>query len=333
MLCQSPPIEQAKTKKSDRALSEKQQSVSAQDLATSWRSRLAIECPEQSVTARESIIWWLLGEDMERFASLNSTELKFAQQAMEYRYRLLKRRYLGQSSQKAYRLLTTRLGSIVLLQNKIRIWISLSRDRSLAIKDVLQELLQELLYKDRYIQQQVTWIAQCSEQVELRNVLLFADLEEYCLRPVRNQPLLVYRFINYLNKMQRGGLTHIGTNDSIRLVSQDVFAEENENSISLLDRQAIASYQDIEAAQERQMLRDEVKAEFERYLAQKIGDVAVQWLRLYLQGKTQQAIATSLNLPIKQVYRLREKIQYHAVNGYARKCSPTAQANLKALTD
>jgi len=33
-------------------------------------------------------------------------------------------------------------------------------------------------------------------------------------------------------------------------------------------------------------------------------------VQLYLQGKSQEAIACRLNLEIKQVYRLREKISY-----------------------
>ena len=53
----------------------------------------------------------------------------------------------------------------------------------------------------------------------LRDGLLFASIEEYSLRSVRNQPLLVYRFVNYLRRSQRGGLTQVSSKDLIRLVS------------------------------------------------------------------------------------------------------------------
>lgn len=67
----------------------------AEDLRENWRSRLSVECPEQSAATRESIIRWLLGKDLERFYLLNQTQLEIAKQAMEYRYRILCQRYLG----------------------------------------------------------------------------------------------------------------------------------------------------------------------------------------------------------------------------------------------
>jgi DNA-binding CsgD family transcriptional regulator len=45
-------------------------------------------------------------------------------------------------------------------------------------------------------------------------------------------------------------------------------------------------------------------------------------LRLYLQGKSQEEIAKQLNKPIKEVYRLREKLSYHAVRVFAIKGQP-----------
>ncbi len=82
----------------------------AQDLALSWRSRLTADYPEQSAAYRESIIRWLLGNDLERFEMLNPIELEIALQAMEYRYRILRYRYLGLAPEQAYRNLMQRLG-------------------------------------------------------------------------------------------------------------------------------------------------------------------------------------------------------------------------------
>ena len=113
--------------------------------------------------------------------------------------------------------------------------------------NVLQEVIQELLQSDRYMQQQMNWIAQCTDDAKLKNALLFASIEEYCLRPIRNQPLLVYRFVNYISRTSRGGLTQVPTSDSIRLVSSEFLTEDSENPIFLLDAQALAEYQNTQA--------------------------------------------------------------------------------------
>ncbi|MBD6617711.1 hypothetical protein FNW02_18210 [Komarekiella sp. 'clone 1'] len=287
-----------------------------------WRKRLAAECPEQSEAARQSILLWLLGADSKRFDLLNPKELDIAKQAMEYRWRILRQRYLGMGRERAYRNLITRLGSIVTLRNKIQTWIALSRDRQRSVMDVLQEVLQELLQSDTYMQQQMADIAKFTTDKRLRDTLLFASVEEYCLRPVRNQPLLVYRFVNYLRRTQRGGLTQVPSRDLIRLVSEEILTDDTDNRVNLVDSQAIAEYQEAQHIEEQQVLRQGVQKEFENYLQENLGTEAVEWLRLYLQGKSQEEIAKRLNKPIKDVYRLREKISYHAVRVFALKSKP-----------
>ncbi|MDF5726234.1 MAG: HetZ-related protein 2 [Rhizonema sp. PD37] len=291
-------------------------------LAQYWRSRLSDECSEQSETSRESIICWLIGNDSTQFEILNLYEQNIAKQAMEYRYRILAKRYLGQTKERAYRNLITRLGSLVTLRNKIQTWISLSRDRQRSVLDVVQEVLQELLQSDTYVLNQMVFICELTSDRKLQNALLFASVEEYCLRPVRNQPLLVYRFVNYLRQTQRGGLTQVPSSDNVRLVSEEVLTEDNDNPVNLLDYQAVTEYLETQDREDQQALRQEVKQEFENYLLENIGLDAVEWLRLYLQGKSQDAIAKKLNKPINEVYRLREKISYHAVRVFALKGKP-----------
>ena len=299
----------------------------ADQLEQEWRSRLANDYPDQSPATSQSIIRWLLGESLERFETLMPNQVAIVRQAMDYRYRILRQRYLGVEPERAYRNLTTRLAGLVTLRNKIRTWVSLSRDRQRAVVDVLQEVIQELLNSDRYIQKQITWIAQCTEDTRLRDTLLLTTIEEYCLRPIRNQPLLVYRFVNFLRRSQRGGMTHVPEGDMVRLVSEEVTLEETDAPVSLLDNQAIADYQDNQAWEEQQTLRMSVRQEFEAYLIEKLGSEAVQWLRLYLQGQSQEAIASALNKPVKEVYRLREKISYHAVHVFSIKGKPELVAN------
>jgi len=288
-----------------------------------WQKRLAVECPEQSETNRESIILWLMGSDSTRFETLNPKELDLAKQAMEYRYRILLERYLGKGREQAYRNLIARLESLATLRNKIQNWVALSRDRQLTVVDVLQEVLQELLQSDSYIQQQYACIAALATDGRLHNALLFATVEEYCLRPVHNQPLLVYRFVNYLRRTQRVGLTQVPGIDSVRLVSEEILTDDRDNRVNLVDTQMIIEYQEAQEPEEEQLaLRQTVKQEFENYLLDNLGPEAVQWLQLYLQGKSQDEIAKKLQKPIKEIYRLREKISYHAIRVFAMKNQP-----------
>ena len=295
----------------------------AVDLANEWRSRLEKELPERSPADHESIVRWLLGEDLSWLNDLNPMQRQIVEQAMEYRYRILHQRYLNVSPGSGYKGLIQRLSNIFLIRNKIRAWIALSRDRQRNVVDVLEEVIQELLQSDRYMQQQATWIAQCTRESRLRNALLLASVEEYCLRPIRNQPLLCYRFVNYLRRSQKSEMSQIPADDFLRLVSKEDTSDSTEGSLSLLDAQVITQYQDAQADEERQELRNAVQQQFEAYLLEKNIDLqAVEWLRLYLLGHSQEAIAKELEMSIKQVYRLREKISYHASRVFASKIQP-----------
>ncbi|MCG6134325.1 MAG: HetZ-related protein 2 [Nostoc sp. LLA-1] len=294
----------------------------AEKLAQYWGNRLATDCPDESIATRESIVLWLLGSDFTRFDLLNPKELDIAKQAMEYRWKILHQRYLGTGRERAYRNLLMRLGSLVTLRNKIQTWVSLSRDRQRGVMDVLQEVVQELLQSDKYMQQQMACIAEFTTDKRLRDILLFASIEEYSMRPIRNQPLLVYRFVNYLRRTQRGGLTQVPTNDLIRLVSEEILTDDSDHRVNLADNQAIAEYQETQQLEEQQVLRQIVQQEFADYLQENLGTEAVEWLRLYLQGKSQEEIANKFHKPIKEVYRLREKISYHAVRVFALKNQP-----------
>ncbi|GAP96145.1 HetZ-related protein 2 [Leptolyngbya sp. NIES-2104] len=294
----------------------------AEQIAAEWRSQLKTDLSRSSETTRESIVRWLLGEDLNRFDEYTPERFDIEVQAMDYRYRILIQRYFETPPQRAYRNLIQRLGSIFVIRNKISTWIALSRDRQTTVVDVLQEVIQDLMQNDKYMQEQVGWIAQCTDDARLRNAIVLTATEEYCLRPIRNQPLLVYRFVNYQKRTQRAGMTQVPAADFIRLVSEEVAPDDSEGSVSLLDGEAMAQFQEEQAQQQQQELRSAIVKQFEDYLTEKVGSDAAQWLRLYLQGKTQEAIAQMLDMPIKQVYRLREKVNYHAVRVFAQKNQP-----------
>ncbi len=293
-----------------------------QHILDTWRSKLTAELPNVP-QQHNAILQWLMGENPERFNEMDASQLKIAGNAMDYRYRILVERYLNTPPERAYRNLIQRLSGLFLIRNKIKTWISLSRDRARSVVDVLQEVIQELMQQDSYLQQQTSWIAQCSDDKRLRNAMVLATTEEYCLRPIRNQPLLMYRFVNYLRRSQRGGMTQVPTADFIRLVSEEIGSgDESEGTVSLLDSSAVAQYEEEQAQQDQQEARSVVVDNLRIYLQDKLGPEAVQWFQLYLQGKTQEAIASDMNLPIKQIYRLREKVGYHAIKVFAAKRSP-----------
>lgn len=301
-------------------------------LAQYWGSRLVAECPEQSLANRKSIVFWLLGGDIQRLEHLNPQELHIAEQAMEYRWKILRQRYLGRSRERAYYNLLNRLGSLVTLRNKIEIWISLSRDRQRTVMDVLQEVLQELLQNDKYIREQMVSIAEMTTDKQLRDNLLFATIEEYSMRMIRNQPLVVYRFLNYLRRNQRGGITQVPNHESVKVVSEQILLDDDDSPISLVDNQVFAEYQQAQEIEDQQALRQLVQQEFADYLQATLGSEAVEWLNLYLQGKSQDQIAKTMHKPIKEIYRLREKISYHAVRVFALKAKPELVENWLAIS-
>ena len=299
---------------------ETQERIGASDtkaLVRYWRNYLQQDLLDQSSETQESIIQWLLGEDQARFDNLLPSQLGIAKQAMDYRYRILQQRYLQVVPERAYKELIQRLSSLFLIRNRIRTWIALSQDRRQSVVDVLQEVIQELLQTDHYMQQQIAWIAKCTSDPRLRNALVLASTEEYCLRPIRNQPLLVYRFVNYLRRSQRGGMTQVPVADFIRLVSEEIVPDDSEGSVSLLDGQAITHYQEAQVQEQQQELQQTIAYEFESYLAERVDPLAAEWLKLYLQGRSQEAIAQDLDMPIKQIYSLREKVNHHAVRLFA----------------
>lgn len=294
----------------------------ADKILQDWHLRLASDYPEQDQAVHHDVVKWLLGEDVSRFDTMSTGDLEIACQAIEYRYRILQQRYWGIGPEQAYRRLIKRLSSLFLIRNKVRTWIALSRDRNRTVVDVLQEVIQEMLQNDRHLAQQLAWISQCTARARLRNLLTLASLEEYCLRPIRNQPLIIYRFVNYLRRTQKGGMTQVPTGKLVRLVSDEIAGEDSDTSLSLFDVEAVMTHQEQATLLEQQALREQVKRSFLNYLAQVLDDTAVQWVELHLKGYSQDVIAERLNLPIKQVYRLREKVSYHAIRVFMLKEQP-----------
>ena len=180
---------------------------------------------------------------------------------------------------------------------------------------------------ERYIQEEMAWIAKCTSSMRLRDNLLLATLEEYCLRPVRNQPLIAYGFVTFLRRQERAGITQVPVKEMVQMVSEAITLEDSESEISLTDPRAMAAHEMLENWEETQAMRLSVQQEFQLYLATNVSEEAAEWLRLYLQGLSRDAIAHRLQMPLKQVYRLREKVAYHALKIFALKAEPELVAS------
>lgn len=254
------------------------------------------------MTQQEAIAQWLSNVDPKHH---------------EYRLTILRRRYLNFSQERAYRNLIQRLSTHKLIKGKIQGWIALSRDSSRTVPEVIQEVIQEMLHSDRYIQRQVQWIHQCTSDRHLQDALVFTTIEEYCFRPIRNQPLIVLRFVNYLRHSQRGGMTFVPKDEFVRLVSDQVQTEDDE-TLSLLDVEAVKDFQAQQEQQDQAILCQVVKQEFRAYLCRRVSKLAGRWLDLYLQGHGQDEIAKILNVPVQQIYRLRDRVQRHALQVFPR---------------
>lgn len=275
---------------------------------------------------RESIVSWLLAEYFNKLEGQTSDILIYSEEelcqiyskTLSYRYDILQKRYLGVGTQKGYHNLIDRLSYIMVVCQKLPIPRESDREFR-SVLELLQEVIQEMLEKDRYIQKQNRFIARCTRNYNLVNSLFLATLEEYCLRPIRERPLLFYRVINFLDKRKRGGITHIPKNKRLRSIGSQ---KNGDSAFNILDNQAILEYKQNKKWHEQQQLRSQVIQEFEQYLTKKLGSTAAKWFKLYLQGYPQETTAKILNLPIGKVYRLREKITYHALKVFAIKEKP-----------
>jgi DNA-directed RNA polymerase specialized sigma24 family protein len=280
------------------------------NLVRHWSLKLAVDLPEATENARQSVLKWLVGPQPERLTDANDEHKQLMlSRSCSYRYQILRDRYWQVAPAQAYQNLVQHLSKLFLVRSKVRTWIATSRDRRRRVADVLQEVIQDMLRRDRYLQDQIRWIGECTSRPQMRNLLMLATIEEYCFRTVRNQPLIVCRFFNYLQRSQREGMTYLPKTERVRFVSTELNVQESDDPINLLDGEAIARHHVQTHNQEQQVLREAVQQKFLAYLEQTLGELAACWLKLHLQGFTQEEIAHELSLSSQVAYRLREKVR------------------------
>ncbi|MBR8829639.1 MAG: hypothetical protein N5P05_001411 [Chroococcopsis gigantea SAG 12.99] len=290
----------------------------SEKLARYWRDRLQEETPSLTESEIDTLVKWLLGKKPTVFDDLNLNQLETIKKGLDYRYKKLKEGYWKVSYHQAYRHLIGRLYRVSLVKNTIRSWIKTHKDAQKLIVEALEEIIQDLISTNVYIQEQMEWISTITESQNFRNILILASLEEYCLRQVNNQNILIGRIINYFKKLSKKGIKNIPKELSLEIVSDTIILGNQDSSFNIIDTTALTRYQEKQTYQELATNRQKVKQEFETYLQNKLAPaksaLAIKWLNLYLDGHGVNSISGLLGIPVREVYRLREKVIYHANN-------------------
>jgi hypothetical protein len=172
--------------------------VTKTKLERDWHDLLLQENSDLNSDKCRSIICWLLGEELEPLENLTLRQVAVADRVMRYRYEMLRRRYLNVEPKQAYCNLLDRLGYLCLSCCKVRSWVSSDRERKKAALTLIGNVIEDMLRSDRYIQNQIVWIASQTKDRGLQNALLLSTLEEYCSRSVRNRPAIARKIIYYL---------------------------------------------------------------------------------------------------------------------------------------
>lgn len=172
------------------------------NLAQYWLDRIARESPEQNQTTRNSIIKWLFDDT----GSVDS-----GTKIVEYRWKILRQSYLNTTPDKSYTNLMQRLLTIIFSRREVETVLSPNREQLLIAIAILEKILKDLLTYDSHIQKKMIAIANFTPDKYLRNALLFATLEEYCLQPLQNQILLIYLFNNHLQTFDQTHHHHVIT--------------------------------------------------------------------------------------------------------------------------
>lgn len=184
----------------------------ADELELIWQARLLRDYPQQTSENRQSIARWLLGENLAELDRATPNEIAIFARVLDRRYKILRKRYLGIEPVSAYRHLIERLSLLMMSCPRSRRWIIASRDRHQAALQLIEKVVRELLTGDSYIQDQLDWIARCTQDMQLRNALLLASLEEYCYRSIKDKPLLIHRAIDMLFVTMFGNRVSVSVN-------------------------------------------------------------------------------------------------------------------------
>ncbi len=130
-------------------------------------------------------------------------------QLINYRYRILKKRYLNKSPQGGYQSLIKRLSLIILKYPPIERKIRHSANHQQFILRLTGQVLEYMLNHEPEVQKTLDWIGQCTHNPDLRAAFVLASLEEYCCQSVNHQPLLLHCLRHFLEEQAAKNVINI----------------------------------------------------------------------------------------------------------------------------
>lgn len=155
-----------------------------------WKKRLSYD--EQ--TDSQSIAAWLLSCPSDRLHRRSPYHII---QRIDYRYRILKKRYLHQPTKKAYRHLIMRLFTIVVKHPHLAVMFRSNQQKQSLLIGLIHQMINHLTAYNEEIKITIDWIGKCSNNSAIREALVLASLEEYCTQLIDGQPMV----INYLQSL------------------------------------------------------------------------------------------------------------------------------------
>lgn len=165
-----------------------------QQLKSLWQTRVALSIAPKS--HQNSIFRWLWEQEAKSIHEIPESDLTTVTERLEYRYHVLRQRYLNVQSRQGYRRLIQRLGMVILQHPAIARTIEEHPYYKKSLLSLIPQILQTMMQKDPEVQQIIAWIGQCTSDTHLREALVLASLEDYCCQCINHQPLLVERLLN-----------------------------------------------------------------------------------------------------------------------------------------
>lgn len=160
-----------------------------------WINHIRVDFPQDP----ESIATWLLGPTATHPSFVPCDHLT---QQMDYRYRILQKRYLQSSSSEGYQRLIRRLSVIIVTYPPIARKLAQIPHYHASILLLTQNLLNEIIHYDLEVQRMIKWIGQITPDQALQEKLLLASLEEHCSQLIHNQPMILHRLRQFLRQEQ-----------------------------------------------------------------------------------------------------------------------------------
>ncbi|MGK7942363.1 MAG: hypothetical protein AB4062_19830 [Crocosphaera sp.] len=158
-----------------------------------WLKKLHQDLPQYTLDEHKVIINWLLENNnfLDIDKPVKIEKLLDYKTRLDYRFNLLKERYLGLNYVESYGNLISRLQSVA-IQFSSFLSIQYCQKFHQSMLTVVEKLLEEMITYDIYLNKRFKKIIAGTSHQHLREALILATIEEYCLHSVNNKPFFLY---------------------------------------------------------------------------------------------------------------------------------------------